>query len=164
MQRFPTKSRRQLLSASIGLALAGSAGLVLAQAAPKAPAPAAKAAPAAAKPRVRGPRRLWLLPFDRVAGVGDVHGRPAEIPFGRAHRRPVVQNAGEKTECQDQGNPRDERLHRQALRYSGRRRGWPSADSKTRRYHTLWCSFAQLRSTRPLHIASKAPSMPMVPM
>ena len=50
MQRSHTKSRRQLLSASVALALAGSTGAVLAQAAQKAAAPAAKAAPAAAKP------------------------------------------------------------------------------------------------------------------
>ena len=29
---------------------------------------------------------------------------------------------------------------------------------------SLWCSFAQLRSTVPSHMASKAPSMPMVPI
>jgi branched-chain amino acid transport system substrate-binding protein len=50
MQRSHTKSRRQLLSASVAFALAGSTGAVLAQAAQKAAAPAAKAAPAAAKP------------------------------------------------------------------------------------------------------------------
>jgi branched-chain amino acid transport system substrate-binding protein len=50
MQRSHTKSRRQLLSASVALALAGTTGAVLAQAAQKAAAPAAKAAPAAAKP------------------------------------------------------------------------------------------------------------------
>jgi branched-chain amino acid transport system substrate-binding protein len=50
MQRSHTKSRRQLLSASVAFALAGGTGAVLAQAAQKAAAPAAKAAPAAAKP------------------------------------------------------------------------------------------------------------------
>jgi branched-chain amino acid transport system substrate-binding protein len=50
MQRSHTKSRRQLLSASVAFALAGSTGAVLAQATQKAAAPAAKAAPAAGKP------------------------------------------------------------------------------------------------------------------
>src|SRR5438477_5978213 len=31
-------------------------------------------------------------------------------------------------------------------------------------YHSRWCSLAQLASTRPLHMAWKAPSMPIVPM
>src|SRR5262249_28134359 len=30
--------------------------------------------------------------------------------------------------------------------------------------HRLWCSFAQLTSTVPSHIASNAPSIPMVPI
>src|SRR5262245_26261782 len=34
----------------------------------------------------------------------------------------------------------------------------------SRSAHTLWCSFAQLTSTVPSHIASKAPSIPMVPI
>ena len=32
------------------------------------------------------------------------------------------------------------------------------------RYQRAWCSRIQLRSTKPLHIAWKAPTMPMVPM
>ncbi|MBU3653024.1 MAG: branched-chain amino acid ABC transporter substrate-binding protein [Limnohabitans sp.] len=65
MQRFPTKSRRQLLSATVGLALAGSAGLALAQAAAKAPAPAAKAA--AAKPLAG--QVVKLVRIDPLSGL-----------------------------------------------------------------------------------------------
>ena len=67
MQRSHTKSRRQLLSASVALALAGSTGAVLAQAAQKAAAPAAKAAPAAAKPLAG--QVVKLVRIDPLSGL-----------------------------------------------------------------------------------------------